>query len=330
MSNVNAEIIKDSINPSGVRIATFVLTYPRFIHSEILTHRALSRNAASSRAIPFARMLDMVQNETAVPELWGRNKSGMQSEGELDSDEREIALRIWKSGMREAVTTSERLSELGLHKQIANRPLEPYLRYKALFTATDWDNFFSLRAHKDAQPEFQVLAYRMLNAYLTSVPKEKGWCDWHIPFEDNMPPDLLDNEKKIKVAIARCARISYMNFEGSMDVDKDLKLYSNLMEQAPLHASPAEHVAFADDDLLALRHEVKCDSRVNLYPRNEALLEWGSEAVGDMLPTGISERGNLQGNFHGWTQHRKLCPSENVVTADLQAIMDGKPDWITL
>ena len=41
---------------------TFELTYPRYIHSEFMTHRVFSRNASSSRAIPVKRMIEQVRN----------------------------------------------------------------------------------------------------------------------------------------------------------------------------------------------------------------------------------------------------------------------------
>ena len=70
MKKIEAKIIADSINPQGDRIITYLLTYPHFIHSELMTHRMFSRNSASSRAIPLKKMIKMVE------EGWCNNFKG--------------------------------------------------------------------------------------------------------------------------------------------------------------------------------------------------------------------------------------------------------------
>ena len=71
---ISAKIVADSVNPVGDRITTFVCTYPRFIHSEVMTHRAFSRNAASSRAIPVKKMIEAIGTNPAKPIFWGKNQ----------------------------------------------------------------------------------------------------------------------------------------------------------------------------------------------------------------------------------------------------------------
>lgn len=239
---IKAEIIADSINPNGNRITTFVVTYPRFILAELNTHRALSKNSASSRAIPIEKMLKMVEHETAVPVRWGKNGKGMQDHGAFEGFEAARARGLWVSAAESALYHATRLRVHGLHKSIVNRVLEPFAWMTTLITATEWENFFALRMHKDAQPEFQRLAYLMLKAYLASTPVGRHWDDWHIPFADRMPDVTFD--QKLKIATARAARVSYLTMDGEIDVAKDIELHDKLLASG--HMSPFEHCAQAD------------------------------------------------------------------------------------
>lgn len=287
---IKAEIIADSLNISGNRLTTYVLEYPRFIHSEICTHRVFSKNAASSRAIPIEKMIQQVIDNPAMPVWWGKNQSGMQAKEELDNLEKkcrsldehqlstltqrkrdltdeEYAKTLWLSARDEAIKYVKRFNELGLHKQIANRILEPWFNIRIILSGTEFENFFALRAHEDAQPEFQALARLMLEEYNKSTPKLLQAGEWHIPFGDIIDLEklvkvyakkesesLLRQEKvdsiedlKIKIAIARCARISYHNYEGKDDYEADIKLCDRLFGSIPRHLSPTEHVAQAMD-----------------------------------------------------------------------------------
>lgn len=240
MKTFTVEIIADSINPEKNRITTFLLTYPRFIHSELLTHRTFSRNAASSRAIPIEKVIQQVLDEPAKPVRWGKNGKGMQDHGEFTGQDIAHAQSVWRYAAMNAINSAKALNALGLHKQIVNRVLEPFVWMTTLITSTEWQNFFSLRVHEDAQPEFQHLAYLMLKAYLGNQPEHKRWGEWHIPFGDRMPADL-DEKTKFKVATARAARTSYLTMDGQIDVAKDVELHDRLAESG--HWSPFEHVA---------------------------------------------------------------------------------------
>lgn len=335
--NISAEIIADSINPHGNRLTTFLLRYPRFIHAEVMTHRMLSRNAASSRAIPARKLLDQILEFPATPELWTSDKAGMQGGEPLTGEPLISVRRIWQDAKARAISAVEALMGQGLHKSLANRVVEPWFRYANLVSATEWHNFFALRAHPDAQPEFQVLAYRMLDAYLKSVPSQVQWGQWHIPFRDNMPEEL-SRSQMCRIAVARCARLSYMTQDGVIDADKDLQLYARLMERTPKHASPAEHVACARPALrLQLRPAAACDiskrepGNVNALSCFEQLsTEPDDSGRYEELVLPYDHRGIHQGNFRGWTQWRKMWPGENIEQTDLQDILADKPDWIEL
>jgi thymidylate synthase ThyX len=242
---ISAQIIADSVNKCAgtKRITTFILNYPRFIHAELLTHRVFSRNSASSRAIKFEKFVDDVTKNPALPVHWGKNQSGMQADLEIDDDLKQEAHKIWYEARDSAVSFATRLYNLGLHKQVVNRLLEPFFNITVLLTATEFDNFFKLRAHDAAQPEIRELAYKMLDLYKSSIPLEKEIGEWHIPFGDKHT-DGLSIEQKLKICVARAARVSYKTFDGEINFEKDYSLYDRLLSEG--HYSPFEHAAQAD------------------------------------------------------------------------------------
>lgn len=252
----DAAVLLDSVSPSGDRLTSFEVTYPRMVHSELMTHRVFSRNAASSRAIPVARMIQRVLDDPAMPVEWGKNQAGMQSAGFADDWTEERAREMWLCARDEAVRAAQQLSGLGLHKQIVNRVLEPFAWITVIITATDYDGFFRQRASRHsplAQPELRYVADMMLELYDASTPDNLCYGDWHTPYiqpgevfactapaRSLDPPDV---ELRKQISVARCARVSYLTQSGVRDHDKDLELYERLVGASPLHASPLEHVA---------------------------------------------------------------------------------------
>lgn len=256
---ISAKIIADSIAQNGKRITTFELEYPRFIHSEFMTHRMLSRNAASSRAIPLKNMIKMVWNNPAHPVHWGKNQAGMQAKEELSGFGLVATKFLWKWSGRVACGFAWLMDKAKVHKQIANRILEPWSYIKVVATATDWDNFFYLRNHPDAQPEIHVLTEKMLEVYVVSEPKLLLEGEWHLPYlegykiiaddlykiaKSNKKIDsskLLSQSDAIKLSASLCAQVSYRKADES--VEKAIKIYDRLVESKPVHASPFEHQA---------------------------------------------------------------------------------------
>lgn len=234
-----AKIILDSMSPAGARITTMQLVYPRFIHSEFMTHRVFSRNASSSRAIPVAKMIEQVRNDPAMPIHWGSNKPGMQA-GEEVRDLTE-AKQLWMAAARNAANVAGHMADIGLHKQVANRILEPFQWMHTIVTATEWENFFKLRLHPAADPNIHELARVMLAAMQASKPAHR---DFHAPYSEGMVAGLDFIDDIALVSAARCARVSYLNHDGSApDRVKDIALARMLRDSG--HASPFEHVAFA-------------------------------------------------------------------------------------
>lgn len=244
-------IVADSMNVSAnSRLTTFVLTYPRFIHAELLTHRMLSRNSASSRAIPADKMRALVRDTPALPVWWGQNQAGMQARAELADTQQQEVQRLWLEARDLMLEYSERLSALGLHKQLCNRITEPWMPITVLVSATDYKNLFHLRDHPDAQPELQRIVTEMRYLYEESTPTERYAGDWHLPFIDEAERVKYNVNYLRKVSAGRCARVSYMTHDGTRDMDKDVELHDKLVATTaatdePGHYSPLEHQAHA-------------------------------------------------------------------------------------
>lgn len=258
---------------TGVSLYTFVLTYPRVILAEVNTHRALSRNTASSRAIPAKKQRRRVLDMPFVPITIGQNQKGMQAGKELSGWRRTVAINTWKLSRYPAVLASWILEKVGAHKQVVNRIVEPWTWTQQVVTATDLNNLFKLRNHPDAEPHFQILAdqiqkqveyverlYNTVNfdcrnpdgtaCALNHVNPDLGVLrvqmlhpgDWHLPFiSDKEMWQPIETLKQ--VSTARCARTSYYLPESSerSTIDRDVELCSRLSSSG--HWSPFEHVA---------------------------------------------------------------------------------------
>lgn len=247
---IEAKVIAHSSHEGCPDLITIQARYPRFIHAEAKTHRLiriddaeyeflqevslmddpqLSRNASSSRAIPIQRMIQDVLDDPAMPVEWGSNKAGMQAGEEIEypSDGKVQ----WNLAMTSAVYHAKHLADLGLHKQIVNRVLEPFSHISVVITATDWDNFFDLRCHPDADPTMRALAEAMRDAIDLSVGWNLEIGEWHKPYGG-----------MLKHSAARCARVSYLNHDGTEpDTGKDDDLAQMLIDSG--HWSPFEHQA---------------------------------------------------------------------------------------
>ena len=250
MFQPKAEIIADSINSNGCRLTTFALTYHRYIHSEMMTYRMWSRNASSSRAIPVEKNIKYVEDLGLYPLHWGANQKGMQAYSEVDAITKQQAILAWDYARENALASARKLVELGVHKQVVNRLLEPFNTITTLVTATDYSNFFAQRCHPAAQPEIRVLAETMQAAYNDSLPAEFNKCGWHLPFvsEVEIMHHLDDFAKLIAISVGRCARVSYLQHDGTRDSEKDVALHDYLATAQPPHLSPFEHVAQNMDD----------------------------------------------------------------------------------
>jgi hypothetical protein len=211
-------------------------------------------------------MIEQVRNDPAMPIHWGKNQPGMQANEELAPMAQEGARQLWMQAARDAASVAQVMADVGLHKQVANRILEPYQYMHVIVTATEWENFFELRNHPDAQPEIHALAKVMHVAFAQSRAVELKEGDWHLPYVTRAERLAFCNDLDLllKLSGARCARVSYLTHDGQTpSVDK--ALYDRLVGSKPLHASPIEHQA-----------------------------------------TPLPEADMWSGNFRGWLQNRKI------------------------
>lgn len=247
--NTQVKVIADSRAPTGERLTTLQVRFPRFILAEFNTHRVASRNFRSSRAVPVDKLISEVRHTPFIPSQFTRNQKGMQGGEALSGRDLEWAERAWRDAAAAAANHAEMLALAGVHKQYANRGLEPYLYVDGVVSFTEWENFFNLRLHPDAQPEFQELASHLCAALEQSTPVELDYGDWHLPYVKEAEFDQWGLEVIRKVSAARCAWVSYKPFESTEEDEKDhtnikraLATFDKLVG-TPMHASPMEHVA---------------------------------------------------------------------------------------
>lgn len=275
---MEVKMIADSISPEGIRITTMHLRYWRAIHAELMTHRVFSRNARSSRAVPSRVLL----TEPIFIPVFGMNKRGMQSDIVAPPELQDKWRREWQDLAAVCRDYVERWSEEGMHKQHANRPLEWFGWIDVLVTSTYWENFWALRISKYAQPEFDELAREMKSVMEASTPKPLQPGEWHLPYISDEERIEFELEKLKTLSTARCARLSYVPFDGNADYEAEVKRYESLVVSQPVHASPAEHQATPDEFVTAGRG-------------------------------GFWRSPEFHGNFNGWIQHRQLIPNESVM-----------------
>jgi len=303
----DARILADSISPRGYRLTSFEVTFPRLVLAEFNTHRVFSRNSASSRAIPVAKQLRRVLDEPYVPAEFGTNKPGMQAGSCLGGHKATVARREWlrardravehviglvahpNFGSDDADSLQGRVSQLeealaqgpppeswlNVHKQLVNRLLEPFMWHTLIVTASEWSNFWHLRAHPDAQPEIRQIAELMRRVFDASEPVEIGPEGWHLPLVDDLiatGTSRLDQLALLQISVGRCARISYLTHDGKRDPVADVRLHDRLLESG--HLSPFEHVARP-------------------------------------LTNGELRDGEWSANFRGWRSYRKDLPGES-------------------
>ncbi len=231
-------------------LTTFWIRYWRPILAELNTHRMLSKSTGSSRAIPVAKRLADVRQKPWGPIHWGLNQAGMQASQEADGEVLERAKTAWIEAANMAADQAEELMDLGIHKQVANRLLEPFVYVDTVITGTEWDNFYELRDHVDAQPEIKDLAHTMLLAQQAATPRiveEHSIMDprdWHLPFVTMDERKAHKAHELVAMSAARCARTSFHNHnKQNPTFAEDDGLYRRLVESRPLHASPLEHQA---------------------------------------------------------------------------------------
>jgi hypothetical protein len=202
------------------------------------------------------KMIEQVKSDPFVPLEWGSNQPGMQSGAEIPIGKRAEAEHEWRRAAQHAAYFAQSLHDLGLHKQIVNRLLEPFQWMRTIVTATEWENFFGLRDHPAAEPHFQRLAKAIREAIANATPTKRGTdsnnvYNWHLPYVRDFEREVVADKGQdgglflARLSAARCARVSYLNHDGTIpDAVKDIELFKRLATAKPMHASPLEHQAF--------------------------------------------------------------------------------------
>lgn len=297
MNNIAVKIIKHSTSYLHIPVITWILEYPRYIHSELMTHRVFSKNSASSRAIPFPKFVEMVRKNPVLP-IWTADNKGMQ--GPIIEDYIDIAAAetVWLRTRDRVIEEADTLHKYGIHKQNVNRLLEPWMHIRIILTGTDFFNWFELRNHPDAHPEIQVLARKMVEAMENSKPEFLEPGEWHCPFNENLTGEAENvwcGDNVLKSSVARCARISYNNVDGSKSsYGKDIELFNRLLVSRPLHASPGEHQARVPNP--------------SELPHMGVKWVYGSSCAEEQEEWHL-KRGKYFSNLNGWIQLRKLIES---------------------
>jgi hypothetical protein len=338
-AGIVAKILADSINEQGNRLTTYELTYPRIIHSELLTHKMLCSNSASSRAIPFAKMAEQL---TARPVRFGQANPGMQDKGEdfvapvrgTWGEAKVPPEEAWNDAKVAAIFMANNFHKAGYHKQVYNRLTEPFQMMKTVISGTEWDNFFWLRDDEMADPTLAELARCMREVKDVSTPELLKAGEWHLPYMDIIRDsngkrcyviDLvrklvhtsgdefleersyteLTLEQAIKVSCARTAAVSFRNEDYGLE--KCLEVYARLIGDERKHASAMQHAA------TPMQPETnQWVSWTDAYDKRENIV-----SCPDTWQPGVSHAtrdGKLwSAQYCGFIMHRKLIPGENYV-----------------
>ena len=324
---ITAKVIADSINETGQRLTTFELEFPRLILSECNTHGAIEKNTSSSRAIPVSKMLDHILEQNLKPIYFGSKKSGMQAGNELTGEGLDFVKCVWGSSLESAVEYAEMLDKAGVAKEVTNRITEPYQLIKAVWSATDWENWFNLRLEKDADPNICMLAFKMYEAMSKSVPMLLKKGEYHLPYVgkydipvaysdlggyeyetgynvfyydkecDHTIEHCLTLEEAIKYSVASCASVSYRATD--MTLDKAEKIWNMLVKSEVVHASPLTHVA------TPISKEIEIEN--SDYQTIGFINRIGNPSTWEEGVTHMRRDGALcSGRFAGWIQKRHL------------------------
>lgn len=296
-NGIKATIIADSIF-NGKRMTTFELEFFRFILPELNTHRAISKNLQSSRAVPLKSSIQMVKDNPAIPVHFGKNQPGMMSREEFEEPELEAMNQLWNVALTQATSIATVMEYHKPHKQWAARILEPFMITKAVLSGTDWDNLLWLRDDEEAQPEFQEAASLINQLLASNQPVTLPVGAWHLPFikmifVGNDKVEYIDSNGEVltleeakKISASCCAQVSYRRLNDSKE--KALEIYGKLFSGRKPHMSPTEHQA--------------TPIPLNVSPFNP--LSW-PEGV-----THVDRMGGLHsGNLSGWVQHRQTLPN---------------------
>lgn len=212
-NNIKAEIVAHSKRANtGEEIITYKLTFPRIILSEVNTYKMLEKNTSSSRAIPFEKMVEVVDKEPFVPLAFQTHHKGMQGTEYITNPEEIDYLEVkWLIAKDTAIESAYQLYNNGITKQLANRILEPFMWVTQLCTGTreSFEHLFEQRC-----PIYEV------------------------PYYINDP---IEDDKKIQMKLGGCSKKDIVEHirENRLDTEvyswNDLDWLQHNRGQAEIH-----------------------------------------------------------------------------------------------
>lgn len=336
---ITAKVIADSKNPFGNRITTMIVTMPRYILAEFNTHRMFSRNSASSRAIPFEKMLKSIEENPFIPIAWMKDHKGMQgTEYFTEKDKVDFFNRRWLETKKDSLNNAVYLSAQGVTKQLINRLLEPFMYHTVIVTATEWENFFALRCPKYQHPEdanVNDISYRSKKNYLLSYPDcntpldnqlawltiNSGQADIHMMATAEAMWDVYNKStpKELKVGEWHIPFIDSINPTSIYDLaERNIIENTNeafdatLIKIATASCARVSYTVVGEEDKMP-----NAENDIKLHDRLAASGHWSPfEHCAKSMSTIEAEDFNnplsFSGNFRGFIQYRKTFNNENI------------------
>lgn len=339
-----AVVLADSISEDNYRLTTMEVEFPRIILAEFNTHRMLSRNSASSRAIPTRKQLLKMINEPFMPTEFGKDQGGMQAAEALTGAKHKSAEEIWHTANVNAVY--EALKLLTSEKYIEesweawNENDEDFGRYVLDFAKRLEKKDPAITDRSDRLNVNKGIVNRLLEPFM-----------WHtaiVSWTTAMNFFALRTDKAAQLEIRRPATEMQQAFEASeprlvqegewhlpfLQPEEAQRAIEQPEEMRMACAARCARVSYLTHDtgvadlkkdvelanFLAKRghmspfeHIATPFSTEQWYVRREAqgtVLE-KADALSDQEIMQIHTSLEYNGNFQGWTQLRKTMPHED-------------------
>lgn len=337
---IRVEVIADSKNQFGNRLTTMIVTFPRIILAEFNTHRMFSRNSASSRAIPYPKMIQSIKDNPFIPMAWQKNHSGMQGTEYLGERDVEVCRSAWIQGRDLAIRQADHIAERGATKQIVNRLLEQWMYHTAIVSATEFENFFALRCPQYSMgagyPDFR--SRKDYSKYVTDdgamtdksrteiewLQLNKGQAEIHMmalaeamwdAYNESTPKELKAGQWHIPYE----DKIVEMYHMTQDQLDRDRIPFAAKIGVVMAARTSYTVVGTEMSEWNSEKYAKKCDELATAKPLHASPFEHCARAMHAMelsesflQPTlGVREEG-VSGNFRGFYQYRKMLDNENI------------------
>lgn len=241
MSNIKAEVLLATrhAEKSKTGLITIVLEVPYYVWVEFLTHRRISKNATSNRAMKMERNVDMGYY---IPDVFYTQGEGMAS-SRIPVENQAKALETWKMVWGYAVASFNGLTQLGVSREQASRVLPAFKMMKGIATGTEdaWTKFLELRDNPLADVAMQDFASKVKTAILNAEWR----IDYrHIPYLSGVQNSAFYPFDKLALECA--ARIARVSYDKAGSGKSDYELGKRLLQNK--HMSCFDHIAIYRDE----------------------------------------------------------------------------------